>query len=222
VKQVVDSSQAVENSYSYEAFGQATVGQSDVANPYLFVGGYGVQWESTPSLYFMQARYYGPGVGRFISEDPYGGSPQDPLSLHRYLYARGAPATIIDPEGLLPWYTCYVACAPLAAKLDWAPFWSDCVDTCHGLTDLSELGGVLADLVGRMPACSTCFAEKGEHETWEPNMPVGWRTGPWGGMMCLSVWVPWGKCQMRVLYAFNAYGGREWKPCGVHPPSAAG
>ncbi len=69
VKQVVDSSEAVENSYCYEAFGQPTVGQSDVANPYLFVGGYGVQWESTPSLYFMQARYYGPasaGLSRRI------------------------------------------------------------------------------------------------------------------------------------------------------------
>ncbi len=99
VKQIVDSSQAVENSYSYEAFGQATVGQSDVANPYLFVGGYGVQCESTPSLYFMQARYYSPGVGRFISEDPYGGSPQDPLSLHRYLYCANGPVTRTDPSG---------------------------------------------------------------------------------------------------------------------------
>ncbi len=75
---MVDSSQAVENSYCYEAFGQPTVGQSDVANPYLFVGGYGVQWESTPSLYFMQARYYGPGVGRFISEDPVWRLPAGP------------------------------------------------------------------------------------------------------------------------------------------------
>ncbi len=100
---MVDSSQAVENSYSYEAFGQATVGQSDVANPYLFVGGYGVQWESTPSLYFMQARYYSPGVGRFISEDPYGGSPQDPLSLHRYLYCANGPVSRTDPTGMWEW-----------------------------------------------------------------------------------------------------------------------
>jgi RHS repeat-associated protein len=104
VKQIVDSSQAVENSYSYEAFGQATVGQSDVANPYLFVGGFGVQWESTPGLYFMQARYYSPGVGRFISEDPYGGSPQDPLSLHRYLYCGNGPVTVSDPSGSWWWH----------------------------------------------------------------------------------------------------------------------
>ena len=101
-KQVVDSSQAVENSYSYEAFGQPTVGQSEVANPYLFVGGYGVQWENTPRLYSMQARYYGPGVGRFLSEDPYGGAPQDPLSLHRYLYCGNGPVSRIDPRGRRP------------------------------------------------------------------------------------------------------------------------
>ena len=101
-KQVVDSSQAIENSYSYEAFGQPTIGQSDVANPYLFVGGYGVQWESTPSLYYMQARYYSPGVGRFLSEDPLGGSPQDPLSLHRYLYCANGPVSSVDAPGTLP------------------------------------------------------------------------------------------------------------------------
>ena len=59
------------------------------------------QWESGPSLYFMEARYYGPGVGRFISEDPYGGSPQDPASLHRYLYCGNGPVSASDPEGRL-------------------------------------------------------------------------------------------------------------------------
>ena len=47
----------------------------------------------------MQARYYSPGVGRFLSEDPYGGAPQDPLSLHRYLYCANGPASDVDPAG---------------------------------------------------------------------------------------------------------------------------
>ena len=54
------------------------------------------QGQSAP---FMQARYYSPGVGRFLSEDPYGGAPQDPLSLHRYLYCANGPVSRTDPSG---------------------------------------------------------------------------------------------------------------------------
>ena len=42
-----------------------------------------------------------PGRRRFISEDPYGGSPQDPLSLHRYLYCANGPANYTDAGGML-------------------------------------------------------------------------------------------------------------------------
>jgi hypothetical protein len=72
VKQIVDSSEAIENSYAYEAFGQPTVGQSDVANPYLFVGGYGVRWLNIPpSLYCQTDSFYDPSTGITINSGRY-------------------------------------------------------------------------------------------------------------------------------------------------------
>ena len=38
-------------------------------------------------------------MGRFISQDPFGGSDADPISLHRYLYAGNDPVDMIDPGG---------------------------------------------------------------------------------------------------------------------------
>lgn len=44
-------------------------------------------------LYYYRARYYTPGNGRFISEDPAGGA-------NLYAYTAGNPINFIDPTGL--------------------------------------------------------------------------------------------------------------------------
>ena len=38
-------------------------------------------------------------TGRFISMDSYLGSVDDPVSLHKYLYANANPVNYIDPSG---------------------------------------------------------------------------------------------------------------------------
>ncbi len=45
------------------------------------------------------ARYYNPNTGRFLSRDPEDGSPTEPASLHKYLYANGDPINLYDPTG---------------------------------------------------------------------------------------------------------------------------
>jgi uncharacterized membrane protein YeaQ/YmgE (transglycosylase-associated protein family) len=50
-------------------------------------------------MYYLRARYYDPLNGRFNQIDPYAGSPQDPQSLHKYLYAHANPVNGIDPSG---------------------------------------------------------------------------------------------------------------------------
>jgi len=100
VTEVVDGSENTQNSYRYEAFGQVQSSTQNVTNPYRYVGAYGVHWDATPALYFMQARYYAPDIGRFITMDPLRGAPQDPLSLHRYLYVTNNPQNKVDPRGL--------------------------------------------------------------------------------------------------------------------------
>ena len=56
-------------------------------------------WNSGEGLYFNRARYYQPGLGRFIGEDPYYGKDYEPSTLHRYLYTSGDSVNFIDPTG---------------------------------------------------------------------------------------------------------------------------
>jgi hypothetical protein len=47
----------------------------------------------------MQARYYDPKIGRFLSPDPVTFSPQNPQQFNRYWYANGNPYKYTDPTG---------------------------------------------------------------------------------------------------------------------------
>ncbi len=85
---------AVTSSMSYDAFGSPLASVSD---GYLFNGQH---YDSATGLYYLRARYYRPGLGRFISQDPADGDGMSPVSLHRYLYAGGDPVNSADPSGL--------------------------------------------------------------------------------------------------------------------------
>ena len=59
----------------------------------------GEQYDPDLGLYYLRARYYNPATGRFLSRDPEDGQPNDPASLHKYLYAAGDPVNASDPRG---------------------------------------------------------------------------------------------------------------------------
>jgi len=50
-------------------------------------------------LVYMNARYYLPEVGRFISADTIVPEPKDPQSYNRYSYANNSPLNFTDPTG---------------------------------------------------------------------------------------------------------------------------
>jgi len=50
-------------------------------------------------LLFYQARYYSPGLGRFISADTIIPEPDNPQSFNRYSYCSSNPLKYIDPSG---------------------------------------------------------------------------------------------------------------------------
>jgi RHS repeat-associated protein len=50
-------------------------------------------------LVFLRARYYDPGIGRFISKDPFPGILEEPSSLNPYNYAYNNPILYLDPNG---------------------------------------------------------------------------------------------------------------------------
>jgi len=52
-----------------------------------------------PSKYH-RARWMDPRVGRFSATDPHPGSIEEPLTLHRYVYAGADPVNNTDPSGL--------------------------------------------------------------------------------------------------------------------------
>ena len=55
--------------------------------------------EEDLGLYYYNARYYDPGIGRFISPDTIVPNPADPADMNRYTYARGNPVRYNDPSG---------------------------------------------------------------------------------------------------------------------------
>lgn len=66
VAQLSDAGGGVVCSYSYESFGRTKV-CDQVVNPYAFAGR---EFDPESGLYYMRARYYDPGLGRFLSPDP--------------------------------------------------------------------------------------------------------------------------------------------------------
>jgi len=57
--------------------------------------------DSETGLNYMQARYYDPVIGRFLSVDPVGflGSGEDTRYFNRYAYTGNNPINAIDPDG---------------------------------------------------------------------------------------------------------------------------
>ena len=93
---LTDSSGAVQDSYSYDAFGNVTSSSGSVPNPFRFDGGV---WDAASGLLKFGTRYYDPSVGRWTQEDPLAGSMQDPQSLDRYGFVGGDPVNFVDLSG---------------------------------------------------------------------------------------------------------------------------
>lgn len=102
---LTDSSQSISDKYAYTPFGTAAGQQGATANPFTYVGSFGVMADAD-GLYFMRARFYDPGTGRFLSKDPVEGRLMEPLGLHRYNYALNNPALNIDPTGEVVFFMC--------------------------------------------------------------------------------------------------------------------
>lgn len=100
VVQLTDATGALIKDYTYDAFGvEQNVAEGDT-NPFRYCG---EQFDAETGNYYLRARYYTPGTGRFTQADThwnpgnmiYGDDPQkwneyrgedDPLGLHTYTY----------------------------------------------------------------------------------------------------------------------------------------
>jgi len=96
VRALADAAGTVTDSYDYAAFGELFGSSGTTANSYLYTG---QQFDALTGLYSLRARYYEPGVGRFLSRDPMEVQTFAPLELNRYVYAANNPVNLADPRG---------------------------------------------------------------------------------------------------------------------------
>ncbi|WGO96915.1 choice-of-anchor A family protein [Saccharophagus degradans] len=91
-----DGSGMLTDTYDYEAFGEVLGQEGGTENSYLFTG---EQFDGSLDQYYLRARYYDQGVGRFTQMDTWMGNNHDPITLHKYLYANADPGNMVDPTG---------------------------------------------------------------------------------------------------------------------------
>ncbi|WP_405079956.1 RHS repeat-associated core domain-containing protein [Paenibacillus chitinolyticus] len=84
------------NQYAYDIWGNPTVSEENISNPFRYSGEY---WDSATKLQYLRARWYDPSMGRFINEDTYEGQLDNPLSLNLYTYVMNNPLRYRDPTG---------------------------------------------------------------------------------------------------------------------------
>lgn len=93
---LADVSGNLVNQYRYLPFGETTTLAAGIANPFTFVGSFGVMQEAG-NRYHMRARQYDAGLGQFLSNDPLAAEGGDP-NYRRYAFNN--PVNTIDPSGL--------------------------------------------------------------------------------------------------------------------------
>ena len=67
ITQITDSARQTVASYTYDAFGNITSQTGTLTNPYTYTGR---EYDQESGLYYYRARYYDPGIGRFLQPDP--------------------------------------------------------------------------------------------------------------------------------------------------------
>ncbi|MGC1185527.1 MAG: RHS repeat-associated core domain-containing protein, partial [Candidatus Dormiibacterota bacterium] len=84
-------------SYSYDAYGNLTSSSGTATTALLFQGQYR---DSETGFYYLQARYYDPGTGQFLTRDPMASVTGEP-----YAFAADDPVNGGDPSGDIATYT---------------------------------------------------------------------------------------------------------------------
>ena len=92
VRVITDQGGTVVFNADYYAFGTKYISNGDFDEEHGFTG---KEWDPDVGLYYYDARWYDPELGRFISEDPAG----DPNSPNLYSYGRNNPLSYIDSDG---------------------------------------------------------------------------------------------------------------------------
>jgi RHS repeat-associated protein len=94
-----DASGAIIATYDYAPYGTAVASMSPAPNGPGYTGHVN---DPDTGLVYMQARYYDPSTGGFLSVDPEGSVAGNIYNFSRYAYANNNPVMNVDPDGRLP------------------------------------------------------------------------------------------------------------------------
>lgn len=107
---VTDSTGALYRQYAYDPYGNVisvkdgagvsiNMSTDEFNHAYTYAG---YRYDKETGLYFLNARYYAAGIGRFLTKDTWKGESTDPQTLNRYSYALGDPINFVDHSGHRP------------------------------------------------------------------------------------------------------------------------
>ena len=83
--------------YQYTDFGETKInGDNKAENEVCYTSGI---YDQSTGLYYLNARYYNPEDGRFVTEDTYRGETNEPDTQNLYAYCAGNPINYIDSSG---------------------------------------------------------------------------------------------------------------------------
>jgi RHS repeat-associated protein len=89
-------------SYEYTDFGETTIHESSTnfaQNEICYTGGI---YDASTGLYYLNARYYDPSTGVFLTQDSYRGETNSVDTWNLYAYCNGNPVNYVDPSGHNP------------------------------------------------------------------------------------------------------------------------
>ncbi|XEC97604.1 RHS repeat-associated core domain-containing protein [Paenibacillus tarimensis] len=98
VTSLTDAIGTIVAQYQYDASGNiiSETGTLASTNPYRYAG---YRYDEATGLYYLNARYYDANIGRFITEDTFKGTEDEPLTLNSYTYVLNNPVGNIDTTG---------------------------------------------------------------------------------------------------------------------------
>jgi len=138
---LTDSTGNLKEVIEYEPFGTESrhdrYGSSAEVALYYFTG---QRKDDETGLYFYNARYYDPVLGRFIQADTIVQSPSNPQTLNRYTYCNNNPVNYTDPTGHWWWFVALIIKAAIAHPIIAAGIINATVNVATHASDIHSFG----------------------------------------------------------------------------------
>jgi RHS repeat-associated protein len=129
------------------------------------------QQEDATGIYYMNARYYDPQIGQFLSPDTIVPEPALLIDYNRYLYTRGNPLKYNDPTGhetsKPDWWP------------DWLPYTLDLPDelTVDSFDEWIAENNIYTNIGGQVGFNTTLMPYVGGETSMEVGYYFNWRSG---------------------------------------------